>query len=59
MTKFQKERMRQQRAQEKLQKRVERKDAKSTDEPREVKPLEIVTNEEGEVQGFDFHDFGK
>lgn len=57
MTKFQKEKLRQQRAQEKAQKKAERKMSKP--EGAEEKPanLEVTYTEDGEVKGFDFHDF--
>lgn len=56
MTKFQKEKLRQERQREKAEKRAQKKNAKPGEQI-EAKPLEITTDENGEVVGFDFHDF--
>ena len=55
--KRQRERARQEKQQEKAQKRAQKK--LQTDMPPAERPAELVVNydEEGQPQGFDFHDF--
>jgi hypothetical protein len=55
--KRQRERARQEKQQEKAQKRAQKK--LQTDTPPVERPAELVVNydEEGQPQGFDFHDF--
>jgi hypothetical protein len=61
-TKRQKERARQEKRQEKLQRKAERKqtgDAGGTVETQPVADLVVTHDEDGQPQGFDFHDFAK
>jgi hypothetical protein len=62
-TKRQKERARQEKRAEKAQRKAQRKQPGSGDTPNiETQPvadLEIVHDEDGQPQGFDFHDFAK
>jgi hypothetical protein len=62
-TKRQKERARQEKRAEKAQRKQQRKQPGSADSvPVETQPvadLEIVHDEDGQPQGFDFHDFAK
>ena len=62
-TKRQKERARQEKRAEKAQRKAERKQAGDVQPPAaETQPLAdlVVTHDEdGQPQGFDFHDFGK
>ncbi len=56
--KRQRERARQEKMQEKMQKRAQRKqEQENQPAERDGKPLVVTYNEEGEPQGFDFHDF--
>jgi|SRR5215469_4658043 len=61
--KRQKERARQEKRAEKLQRRAERKQLSDTDadapKAQPVADLVVTHNEDGEPRGFDFHDFGK
>jgi hypothetical protein len=61
-TKRQKERARQEKRAEKLQRKTERKQlsdaAGATQETQPAADLVITHDEEGQPQGFDFHDFG-
>ena len=62
-TKRQKERARQEKRAEKAQRKAQRKQPGTPDNaPVETSPvaeLEIVHDEDGQPQGFDFHDFAK
>ena len=62
-TKRQKERARQEKRQEKLQRKAERKqtgDAETGAVPTQsVADLVVTHDEDGQPQGFDFHDFAK
>lgn len=62
-TKRQKERARQEKRAEKAQRKAQRKETGSADVPsvetQSVADLEIVHDEDGQPQGFDFHDFAK
>jgi hypothetical protein len=62
-TKRQKERARQEKRAEKAQRKAQRKETGSTDTPsvetQPVADLEVVHDEDGQPQGFDFHDFAK
>jgi len=57
--KRQKERARQEKQAEKAQKRAQRKLQQDTDTPPSERPADLVVSydEEGQPQGFDFHDF--
>jgi hypothetical protein len=60
--KRQKERSRQEKRTEKLQRKAERKQLSDNQAATETQPLAdlVVTHDEdGQPQGFDFHDFGK
>jgi hypothetical protein len=62
-TKRQKERARQEKRAEKAQRKAQRKESGGADTPtvetQPVADLEIVHDEDGQPQGFDFHDFAK
>jgi hypothetical protein len=62
-TKRQKERARQEKRVEKLQRKTERKQlsdaAAVSQETQSLADLVVTHDEEGQPQGFDFHDFGK
>lgn len=61
--KRQKERSRQEKRAEKLQRKAERKQLSGTEavaaETQPVADLVVTHDEDGQPQGFDFHDFGK
>lgn len=61
--KRQKERARQEKRQEKAQRKAERKQSGDTDavtpETQPFADLVVTHDEDGQPQGFDFHDFGK
>ena len=61
--KRQKERARQEKRAEKLQRKAKRKQLGDTDaaapETQPVADLVVTHDEDGQPQGFDFHDFGK
>lgn len=60
--KRQKERSRQEKRAEKLQRKAERKQVGDTTTPVATQPvadLVVTHDEDGQPQGFDFHDFGK
>ncbi len=61
--KRQKERARQEKRAEKLQRKAERKQLGGSDavtvETQPVADLVVTRDEDGQPQGFDFHDFGK
>jgi 5'-3' exonuclease len=61
--KRQKERARQEKRQEKAQRKAERKQSGDTDavtpETQPIADLVVTHDEDGQPQGFDFHDFGK
>ena len=61
--KRQKERSRQEKRVEKLQRKAERKQLSdnpgATPETQPVADLVVTHDEDGQPQGFDFHDFGK
>jgi len=62
-SKRQKERARQEKRAEKLQRKAERKQLGDSDattpETQPVADLVVTHDEDGQPQGFDFHDFGK
>ena len=62
-TKRQKERARQEKRAEKAQRKAQRKEPGNADnahvETQPVADLEIIHDEDGQPQGFDFHDFTK
>jgi hypothetical protein len=60
-TKRQKERARQERMAEKLEKKAQKKQAGDTETPetQALADLVVTHDEEGQPQGFDFHDFAK
>jgi len=61
-TKRQKERARQEKRAEKLQRKAERKqtgDSGGSVETQPVADLVVTHDEDGQPQGFDFHDFAK
>ena len=62
-TKRQKERTRQEKRAEKAQRKAERKQLgdseRDTLETQAVADLVVTLDEEGQPQGFDFHDFGR
>ena len=60
-TKRQKERARQERMAEKLEKKAQKKQAGDSEAPETAALADLVVthDEEGQPQGFDFHDFAK